>query len=141
MPEPNRRTDGAGKFSARLPNDLHGSFSAQADRSQRSLNSEVRYAIDQWANQDSTIRIFHRLLCASSRTQEPSDFRVDGVLEVKLMCRLSVAQREALKHHSKALGIPMNALLLQIMAWWIRISAEIEELKTEWAACHLHQAD
>ena len=129
------------QFGARLPSLLHSAFSAQADQSDRSLNSELKHAIDQWAADDSKTKIFHRMLSATSVDVTVANITSDGDLEVKYMCRLAPGQREILKQYSKAHGIPMNKVLLVVMVWWININAEIDAMRSLWAAHHLHQAD
>lgn len=126
----------ADKFVVRFPKSVHQGLLEMATAEDRSFNSEIKQAIDNWLNEDSLTRKIHTTLVSihsdasralaiidmASNPQEPDE----GTK--KYIARFSPGVRREIGEKAQECKVSMNSLIIQATTWWVNTHREIRAL-------------
>lgn len=122
------------KFMIRVPNELDATVRGLAAAHERSINSEICYAIEQWMHPRSHTRLTCHLfgLGKSLETHEASSLHLAcmsiprGDLS-KIMIRFTDRQLQVVRDYAHVKRCSMNHQLNHILNWWVAINTELSE--------------
>lgn len=122
------------KFMIRMPKDLDTAVRSLAAAYERSINSEVCYAIEQWMNQRSHTRLICHLLglggnlaSADSALNHLAYTSIDRHDLSKIMMRFTDRQLQEVRHSADLRKCSMNYQMNHILNWWVDINTELSE--------------
>lgn len=126
----------ADKFVVRFPKSIHQGLLEMAAAEDRSFNSEIKQAIDNWFNEDSLTRKIHttlvsihsessRALAITSMTPDPQG-HPEGTK--KYVARFSPGVRQEIGEKAQECKMSMNSLIILATTWWVNTHREIRAL-------------
>lgn len=120
------------KFPVRMPQELHTSILDLSLKHERSLNSEICYALDQWHREHSETNLICRILNVGQSTSyaiEATEL-LDHVLLSKkgirhFMIRFNEDQLQTVRDYSYSEDCSMNVHVNVVLTWWVSVQQEL----------------
>lgn len=118
----------------RMPNELDATVRSLAAAHERSINSEICYAIEQWLNPRSPTRLICHLLGLGKglETTEASPLHLAYMAIArddlsKIMIRFSDRQLQVVRDYATVKRCSMNHQFNHILNWWVDINTQLSE--------------
>ncbi|MDT8924687.1 Arc family DNA-binding protein [Pseudomonas taiwanensis] len=120
------------KFMIRMPNELDATVRALAATHERSINSEICYALEQWMHPRSHTRLICNLLGLGKRLESNEAsllhlayMSIDRDDMSKIMNRFTDRQLQVVRDYANVKCCSMNHQFNHILNWWVDINAEL----------------
>jgi predicted HicB family RNase H-like nuclease len=126
----------ADKFVVRFPKFVHQGLLEMAAAEDRSFNSEIKQAIDNWLNEESLIRKIHSTLVSIHSDTSRALALIDLAAKPpeqdestkKYVARFSPGVRQEIGEKAKERNVSMNSLIIHATTWWVNTHREIRAL-------------
>lgn len=113
------------RFILRIDEEVYNRLDALSLSHERSTNSEICYAVDQWYNAAAREKFFHRMLfgVGQDKPQEVIPFRQPPGSDpiVKTMIRFEYATLNNVRRTADERKESMNGRIVWIVKWWIEL--------------------
>ena len=118
----------------RMPKELHATVFELATSHERSINSEICYAIEQWMHPRSRTRLICHLLGLGKSLEnvEVSPLHL-AYMSIprddlsKIMIRFTDRQLQVVRDYAHVKRCSMNHQLNHILNWWVDINTELSQ--------------
>lgn len=113
------------RFILRIDPEVYDTLEALSLKHERSTNSEICYAVDQWYNADAMEKFFHRTLfgVGQEKPEEVIPFRQVRSREpiLKTMIRFESKTLNHVRYTADERKESMNGRIVWIIKWWIEM--------------------
>lgn len=122
----------ADKFVVRFPESVHQGLRDLAIVQDRSFNSEIKQALEQWLDNQAPVRRMHTVLiamhseaCAAVAISNVPRVSTDDDRTRKYVTRFASGVHGQIADKAREVSISMNTLIVQASAWWVNTHLEI----------------